>query len=244
VTGAFQWVIDKVLTPLKDLGSSIGSGIKTAFDDAAKFLGKVGNMIAAPITAAFTGVVDFFKNIGTAFKSLFSFDFAGFSTALNRAFSSAMEGVVGIFRGVVNPIIDLINALKFEEVKVKGKFLGESFGFTLIPAMDLIPGDIPTFHSGGFVNGEGDVPAVLKAGEFVVNDSAVRSLGLNALEQINSGRMPASGDTNVSVNMEITTTQPVDESFIRQRLVPRIKEELRRASLDGAFVIARQGIRT
>ena len=49
------------------------------------------------------------------------------------------------------------------------------------------------FHDGGLVGGNGEVPAVLEAGEFVVRKEVVSSLGTENLEAINEG------NSNVSV---------------------------------------------
>jgi len=45
----------------------------------------------------------------------------------------------------MNSFIDLLNGLQLPEVRVEGSVLGKSFGFTLIPNVDLIPGDIARF---------------------------------------------------------------------------------------------------
>jgi hypothetical protein len=96
---------------------------------------------------------------------------------------------------------------------------------------------------GQFVpRGTDTVPAMLTPGEFVVQKSAVQSLGLSAMNQINKGQMPA-GSTSVNIDLKINTTEAIDESYVRNRLIPRIKEEFRRSSLDGAFILAGSGIR-
>jgi hypothetical protein len=45
------------------------------------------------------------------------------------------------------------------------------------------------------------------------------------------------------MNFDIKTTEPIDEAFFRNRLMPKVKDELRRASLDGAFIISGSGVR-
>jgi hypothetical protein len=99
---------------------------------------------------------------------------------------------------------------------------------------------------GTFVpKGTDTVPAMLTPGEFVVNRGAVSSLGINAMKQINNGQLPGTaGNTQVTVNLDIKTTEAIDESFVRAKLIPRIKEEIRRASLDGAFIVSASGVRS
>lgn len=103
----------------------------------------------------------------------------------------------------------------------------------------------PVYAATGLMvpHGTDTVPAMLSPGEFVMSKGAVQSLGLGAMKAINSGQMPQ-GNTNVVVNLDVKTTEALDENFIRNRLVPRIKDELRRASLDGAFILSKNGVRT
>jgi hypothetical protein len=103
------------------------------------------------------------------------------------------------------------------------------------------------FHGGGLVPGfafGGDVPAMLQPGEFVMNRGAVSSLGTPFMRSVNGGGSSGSqGATNIEMNFDIKTTEPIDEAFFRNRLMPKVKDELRRASLDGAFIISGSGVR-
>jgi len=60
------------------------------------------------------------------------------------------------------------------------------------------------FHSGGLVTGNGEVPAVLESGEFVVRKEAVSALGEDSLQAINEG------NSNVSV-VNFFDTDSLDE---------------------------------
>lgn len=105
------------------------------------------------------------------------------------------------------------------------------------------------FASGGVVPGSGygdSVPAMLTPGEFVINRRAVQSIGLPALEAINAGKSGGQGTVTVnqSFDVSIETSEKLDEAFIRTKLVPALKKELKRASLDGQFVIAASGVRS
>jgi len=106
------------------------------------------------------------------------------------------------------------------------------------------------FASGGLVPGVGSydsVPALLTPGEFVLNKRAVDSVGLPQLRAINSG-VAAGGERQILVNqtieVNIEAKETMDEAFIRQKLVPAIKKELKRASLDGQFVLSASGVRS
>ena len=103
------------------------------------------------------------------------------------------------------------------------------------------------FAMGGLVTGPSGVdtiPASLSAGEFVLNRGAVSSIGLGNLNRMNAGGQ-MSGNT-VTQNIEITIDargERIDESFVRQRLMPAIKAELKRSSLDGERTISSRGVR-
>jgi hypothetical protein len=77
-----------------------------------------------------------------------------------------------------------------------------------------------------------------------MNRGAVKSLGEPFLRSLNAGgSQGAAGATNIEMNFDIKTTEPIDENFFRNRLMPKVKDELRRASLDGAFIISGSGVR-
>lgn len=104
-----------------------------------------------------------------------------------------------------------------------------------------------SFHAGGMVPamaGGGDVPAMLQSGEFVINRQAVQSLGLGTLNQMNQGNAPANQEFNFEIKMDVKADNLPDESFIRQRLIPAMKKELKDASLRGEFLMSNKGLRT
>lgn len=96
------------------------------------------------------------------------------------------------------------------------------------------------FAHGGFVSERG----MVDPGEFVINKPSVGKIGTEFLDQLNRGRMPmGQGETSVSVVVNITSNQKIDEDFMRNRMIPVFKKELKRASLDGEFVMSQRGIR-
>ena len=102
------------------------------------------------------------------------------------------------------------------------------------------------FAMGGLVPGSTDtVPAMLTPGEFVLNRSAVRGLGRPLLETLNAtGSLGSTGGhVENHITLNIKTEQPIDERFIRDKLIPQIEQSLRRASLDGRRVLSPAGVR-
>jgi hypothetical protein len=134
---------------------------------------------------------------------------------------------------------DLIASLNPSQITamVREKILKE-----MIPAML----SANKFHTGGIIGGSGDVPILGQAGEFVMQRSAVSGIGQGNLAQMNkTGSSSVQGNTSNVYNIDIKVdakTAP-DEKFIRGTLLPILKEELRRASLDGQRVLFQSGVR-
>lgn len=242
ISSAWQWVVDNVIAPMQTLGEKIAAPFRDAIEAAGRFFGQIGE----------------------AFKSLFKLDFNGVKEAVGDAFNSAGEVLKNIFRGVMNPIVDIFNGLISAINGLKIPSIGwsisaGSFGSwsgTLIPEIDLIPGEInklPRFAQGGFVEnlgasfpgmGTDTVPAMLTPGEFVMNRRAVEANGLGLLNAMNRGQAPGGGDVyNINFEIQVDAKTTMDEGYIRGTLIPRMSEELRRASLDGKFVLSSRGIR-
>jgi hypothetical protein len=225
---AWQWVYDNILAP-------IGGVVQRAFQPVIDFF----NQIGGAISNAFNSVINFFRsfNIPTpGWLDRLQINTPGWLqdliNAINKLFETPgwikdVQGALGGGGGGGGGVIGTITG----GAKKIGKSLGLAKGGPVYAAEGMM---IP--------KGTDTVPAMLTPGEFVVNKNAVNSLGMGAMHQINSGQAPG-GATNVNVSMNITTSEPIDENFVRSKLMPRIKEEMRRASLDGAFLLSGKGIR-
>lgn len=236
----FVWVVDNVITPISE---AIMSAFQWVIDNVIDPFLEIGKKIAEPIIEAFKKVGTMFTGLFDGLKALFKFDFAEAGKQFKAVFTDAFELAFAPLKTMFNAFIDLLNGLRLPEVRVEGKVLGKSFGFTLIPDIDLIPGEIARFAAGGFVGqGTDTVPAMLTPGEFVVNRNAVQSLGSGAMNAINNGVAPVQ-NTTFNIELNIETTEPVTEDFVRNRLLPRVRDEFKRASLDGQFVLSSKGIR-
>jgi len=89
-------------------------------------------------------------------------------SGIKAAFRSPVSAVL---RVVVNPFLGFLDRI----ANVVGLSVPHSF-------------DLPRFHSGGRVPGRGEVPAMLLGGEGVLNREAMRELGSEGLDALNSGR--------------------------------------------------------
>jgi len=103
------------------------------------------------------------------------------------------------------------------------------------------------FHSGGLVPSfamGGEVPAMLQSGEYVINRQAVNSLGMGNLSQMNRGSMPGNQEFNFDIKLDVRADNLPDEAFIRQRMIPAMKRELKDASIRGEFLMSSKGLRS
>ena len=82
---------------------------------------------------------------------------------------------------------------------------------------------IQRFATGGMVQGGDNVPILAQSGEFIMQRSAVNSIGLQNLAQMNNGAQPTSAFT-----INIAGDMVGDEDHVRTKVLPAIKEELRR----------------
>lgn len=82
---------------------------------------------------------------------------------------------------------------------------------------------IQRFASGGMVRGQDNVPIMAQSGEFIMQKSAVNNIGLQNLAQMNQGGQSATGLT-----INIAGDMVGDEDHVRTKVLPAIKEELRR----------------
>jgi hypothetical protein len=163
------------------------------------------------------------------------------------AIGDALKGMVGFLKEIFMPWIKS-NAGGGGQPQTMGippKPFSFDFDFDL-SNLNIDPGSIGAIRlqQGGLVPGTGNgdiIPAMLEPGEFVINRQAARNIGMGALSALNSGQ--GMGETNIEVNLDIKTTQPIDERFVREKMMPMIKRELKRASVDGTRILAPEGVR-
>ena len=82
---------------------------------------------------------------------------------------------------------------------------------------------IQRFATGGMVQGQDNVPILAQSGEFIMQRSAVNSIGLQNLAQMNNTGEPSGG-----VTINIAGDMVGDEDHVRTKVLPAIREELRR----------------
>ena len=81
---------------------------------------------------------------------------------------------------------------------------------------------IQRFATGGMVQGQDNVPILAQSGEFIMQRSAVNSIGLQNLAEMNNTGQGG------GVTINITGDMVGDEDHVRTKVLPAIREELRR----------------
>lgn len=256
IKGAFKAIIDlfeklptivtEAFKGVLDLGQKIWDGLVVAASKGFEVLKNMGGLIWSGLKDAIEKGLNAYKNIGIQI-------FAGLKEALDNGLNAYKNVGIKIFSGLQEA---LENALDF--FKRIGSSIAQGFkdaagslgiggggggggGFLGQTAKKL------GFNDGGLVPGIGNkdtVPAMLTPGEFVINKGASARLGMDNLRLLNQGQMPSSStSSNVTVNLVVNNDRgEMDPSFIRQKLIPGIKDELKRASLNGEFLISKRGV--
>lgn len=219
--GVAQWFANK-------LGVDLDRFIEVTGQFFTDLFGTAGNTIAARFSEAISSLGRVFEDLPAKFINIFDQIIGKIKDALKIDFGGGGGGGGGNFiQKTAENIIK--NPTKPE------KWIPRAIGGLIYAQNGLM---IP--------RGTDVVPAMLTPGEFIMSRSAVNRFGQPFMDQINSGLMPAgagSGSTVVNVSINIENTGQLDDNFIRSRLMPTIRNEFRRASLDGQFVISGKGVR-
>ena len=84
-------------------------------------------------------------------------------------------------------------------------------------------GSVQKFATGGMGQGQDNVPILAQAGEYVMQRSAVESVGLEAMNRINAGGGAGSVVVNVSGNV-------MSQDYVEGELADQLKEAIRRGA--------------
>jgi len=219
ITSAFTWVVEKVVDPLINFATNLATSIGDIGQKLVDTVGDIGTKLAESFTDGLSGLTDMFTKLGES---------------LIEPIKKVTEGGGGGGGG------GLVNKVK------------KTFGFS---EGGIIPGNAKAF---GDSPRNDFIPAMLSPGEAVIPRSAMQDpeiaevvrgiLSKRGVPSFSDGLMPrlASGGGNTEINLGgvvVNTSQSVDADFVRSRLMPTIRNELRRASLDGQTVIYKTGVR-
>jgi TP901 family phage tail tape measure protein len=131
--------------------------------------------------------------------------FGGFGSAL-RLGSKALNAVEGLQRttAAVAKADNMFGKFN-KKTGLSANILGTSKGYV---ESYFTSGQLPTFHKGGMVPGNFDMPIMAKGGEFVMSEYAVKQYGTDTMGAMNSGNAAVLGDSvyNYSVNVNVANT--------------------------------------
>jgi hypothetical protein len=248
-------LFDDVVDWVGDAAGGAWDAISGAAKDVYNFAEDVGGAVWEEVKNLPANIVGALGGLGDTVLDIVRFLIdAGGSIDWTRlvsdpvgAIGDALKGMVGFLKEIFMPWIKS-NAGGGGQPQTMGippKPFSFDFDFDL-SNLNIDPGSIGAIRlqQGGLVPGTGNgdiIPAMLEPGEFVINRQAARNIGMGALSALNSGQ--GMGETNIEVNLDIKTTQPIDERFVREKMMPMIKRELKRASVDGTRILAPEGVR-
>lgn len=166
-------VVESLLTAAVQLFLAMVAAVPQILDALIKaFQNLVSNL--------WNGIIQFFTHIGE-----------NIGDAVSGAIKGVVNGALGLLENflngpinLINGALDLINALPGVEV---GK---------------INPIKLPRMASGGYVDGYGTPtsdsnPTMLSRGEYVVKADTVRMLGVDFMDNLNEGKLPVGGGSNI-----------------------------------------------
>lgn len=209
-SGLFQFLIDK-MTAAKDW-------IWNRVEDIVGFYVSLPGRLLAAAGNVFQWLMDKMSDakdwIWNRVQDIFGFirDLPG---RLANVASGIWDFFYDSFKGAWNQIARFVRGLDFT-----------------IDVPDILPGpdeytigfpDLPLLHGGGPVGGRGpDVAALLQPGEYVMQRSAVQSLGVDLLNGMNRGQMPGGGGgvtiEKIEINNPVGETAPDSLTRSMQKL--------------------------
>lgn len=251
---ALKNVVEIAFKFVKDIWDGLATIVSTAF----QFLADIWTNLSTTVAAAFKPIVDLWNGlkdvVSGAFKSILDFKF---SWPDLPKFSwpdiSFKWPAMPAFPKFTWPALPKFTWPELPELKVNvpgvsgGGGGGGTIGAISKEVSSWFARGGPVYAAGGFFapKGSDTVPAMLTPGEFVMSRPAVQAIGLDNLRAMNKGVSPGGGSStyNISFEINVDAKTPMDEGYIRGTLIPKMSEELKRASLDGKFVISSRGIR-
>jgi hypothetical protein len=240
VSAAFGWIVDNVITPMTTIGEKIAAPIAAAFQSILLFFDQWIIQPLKSIAESFTRIMSTMgEKVTAAFSSVFMF-----FQDLQKFITKAFEPVFQFFGNIGQSIVDGVKKAATGGGITIGGEVGKAA--ETVKSWFAAGGEVPLYAAAGVMvpRGTDTVPAMLTPGEFVMSKRGVNTAGLGMLQGINSGQMPTAGNTyNIQFEINVEAKTTMDEGFIRQQLIPKMRENLKRASLDGEFVLSSKGVR-
>lgn len=256
IFAVFQWVWDKIFKPILDTFKAIFDGIGAIFKPILDGASKIGEAIWKPIKDGFDSISNFFSDMvdkvkgalglggggggGVIGKVVGGLESAG--KAIGKAFGFADGGIVPGMASAPgnNPSNDsVLSWLSPGEAVINRELMANENIAKLIKAVmsqgsgfDLTQYLLDLVRAQSFADG----------GVVGLGDSAAANLGGIA------PRMQANGGTVINYNIVLTAKidnkgEPITADYVKARIMPAIKNELKTASLRGEYILNTKGLR-
>lgn len=227
IAGGFWDALIAVFTvALEAIKTVLGAGllaIRTAWTVATSAVIFIVKGLWEGLKALFDGGVGIVQGIVNGFKAVMSADFGAIGAAMSSAIDIAWQGIKKTVSAGINWLVDKINGL-IESINRASSKIGIP-GIPLIPRANFAHGGIvkaaQAFATGGVVTGASGidkVPAMLTAGEVVLNAAQQNNLARNL-----DGGAGRGGGVNITISGNFYGS---DETFA-EKLGDMILEKLK-----------------
>lgn len=215
----------------KGKGGDIWQGLKGVGSELGNFFFEVGKKLAE-------GLKQGIKDIGGAVADFFNLNTGGLVPAMNTG---------GVVPGLGSSSItglgkDTVPAMLTPGEFVINRLAANALGIDFLEMLNK--GMIPSFDM--FIKALGPVPMGFQNGGLVGGGVSSRpSLSVGSqpiIERITGGKGGTTNEFNIELKIE-NKGRDLDEGFIRNRIIPATLDSIKRASLDGRFIISQRGIR-
>jgi hypothetical protein len=244
----FKNIFSNIWDSFKEIPTKLWNGLKDGVGIIFDTFKSLGSAIWEGLKNVGRQIFDWAKSIGSTIYDGFSEFFGKIADGFRNFGRNIWEGFKQIIKDTVGKLADWLGLAEGGIVPGTARAPGDSGRNDIVPAL-LSPGEavIPrSLMANPEINTM--IRDLLKNRQMPISSI---SEAVPRISMANGGMVPALvggggtsfGDTNVNVVLQIETNQQIDESFIRQRLMPALKSELKASSLRGDFVLSAKGVR-
>lgn len=237
-----------VFAIFKTYGEAIGNLLTSAFN----VFSTIGTAVASTFKAAISGLTGLGDKFKTTISNAFSdavaslYKFGGdFDRGVRNMFNDIFSGIKNVFK----PIVEFFDNFEISIPGVSGGGGGGTLG-SLAKKIEFSQGGFIYADAGKYIQslarGTDTQMTMTTPGEYIVRAPSVSKIGVGAMNALNNtGKLPGGGGVTVNQtnNLNVSTTQPIDENLIRTKIWPKTKEFLKRATLDGEKIVFDEGVR-
>jgi hypothetical protein len=244
----FKNIFSNIWDSFKEIPTKLWNGLKDGVGIIFDTFKSLGSAIWDGLKNVGGQIFDWAKSIGSTIYDGFSEFFGKIADGFRNFGRNIWEGFKQIIKDTVGKLADWLGLAEGGIVPGSARAPGDNAKNDVVPAL-LSPGEavIPrSLMANPEINTM--IRDLLKNRQMPISSI---SEAVPRISMANGGMVPALingggtsfGDTNVNVVLQIETNQQIDESFIRQRLMPALKSELKASSLRGDFVLSAKGVR-